>query len=123
MAAVAARVRAAGIGNERIVYLPLRIQDTPTPEEIARVAGGPFQSMTCLAACGRSPRFASIAWDRTVAWCSYTKTRRPLGASTHAALSAALEDLGLEFCGGRDDGAVRLSRRPLDGHGLVRGRP
>ena len=44
-------VRQAGIGNERIVYLPMRGQDTPTPAEVASVAGGqPFQSMTCLTA-------------------------------------------------------------------------
>lgn len=96
-------VRQAGIGNERIVYLPMRGQDTPTPAEIAAVAGGqPFQSMTCLPACGRSPRFCSIGWDRTVAWCSYTRTRRTLPALTYDGLNAALEGLGLEFCGGTD---------------------
>jgi hypothetical protein len=56
----AAAVRDAGISNERIVYLPSRIQDTPTPVEVAQVAGGPFQSMSCLMACGKSPRFCSI---------------------------------------------------------------
>jgi organic radical activating enzyme len=124
MTAVAKMVRAAGIGNDRIVYLPMRIEDTPTPDEIGRVAGGErFQSMTCLSACGRSPRFCSIGWDKTVAWCSYTKTRRALKALTYEGLLSALDNLGLEFCGGSDDGPlVRLSRRPLDGHGLVRGR-
>jgi hypothetical protein len=67
------------------------------------VAGDlPFQSMTCLAACGKSPRFCSIGWDRSVAWCSYTVTRRPLTALTHAALTAALDGLGLAFCGGTE---------------------
>jgi hypothetical protein len=27
-------VRAAGIGNDRIVYLPMRVRETPTPEEL-----------------------------------------------------------------------------------------
>lgn len=99
----AARVRAAGIDNERIVYLPMRGRDTPTPAEIAMVAGaGPFQSMTCLAGCGKSPRFCSVGWDRRVAWCSYTSTRSPLTALTHAALEQALDGLGLAFCGGSD---------------------
>jgi MoaA/NifB/PqqE/SkfB family radical SAM enzyme len=96
-------VRQAGIGNDRIVYLPMRGRDTPTPREVAMVAGDqPFQSMTCLTACAKSPRFCSIGWDRTVAWCSYTVTRRPLPALTFRGLVDALTDLGLEFCGGTD---------------------
>ena len=95
----AALVRAAGIDNRRIVYLPMRGQDTPTPKQVARVAGGPFQSMTCLSACGKSPRFCSMRWDGSVAWCSYTETRRQLEEFSHAGLIAALNGLGLAFCG------------------------
>lgn len=100
--AEAARIlRDAGIGNERIVYLPMRGRDTPTPAEVAAVAGGlPFQSTSCLSACGKSPRFVSIGWDRQVAWCSYTTARRPLDDLSHAGLLRALEGLGLTFCGG-----------------------
>jgi hypothetical protein len=124
MERVAADLRASGIENDRIVYLPMRMEDTPTPDEMGRVAGSlRFQSMSCLAACGKSPRFASIGWDKTVAWCSYTKTRRALATSTYDGLMAALDGLGLDFCGGTDDGRLlRLSRRSLDGHGLVRRR-
>jgi hypothetical protein len=104
-ARAAEQVRSSGIGNERIVYLPMRSRDTPTPAEVARVAGGgPFQSMSCLPGCGKSPRFCAVAWDRTVAWCSYTVTRRPLAELTYAGLLAALDGLGLTFCG---DGAER----------------
>jgi MoaA/NifB/PqqE/SkfB family radical SAM enzyme len=96
-------VRAAGIGNERIVYLPMRGRDTPTPEQLAEVAGRrPFQSMTCLMACGPSPRFCSIGWDKTVAWCSYTETRRTLPELSYRGLVASLAGLGLAFCGGTD---------------------
>jgi molybdenum cofactor biosynthesis enzyme MoaA len=96
-------IRAAGIGNDRIVYLPMRGRDTPTPDEVGAVAGGQrFQSMTCLSGCARSPRFCSIGWDRTVARCSYTEARRPLGALTFRALETALDGLGLVFCGGAD---------------------
>lgn len=121
----ACALRDAGIGNERIVYLPKRGDDTPSPAEVARVAGGTqrFQSMTCLAACAKSERFCSVAADASVAWCSYTTTRRKLAARTHAALLAALDGLGLDFCGGAHGGLVRLSRRALDGHGVVRGGP
>lgn len=101
VAAEAARsLRGAGIGNERIVYLPMRGTDTPGPEEVARVAGSErFQSMTCLAACAKSPRFCSVSWDKRVAWCSYTDEKRPLRALTHEALLAALLGLEVVFCG------------------------
>ncbi len=112
-------VRDAGIDNERIVYLPMRGQDTPTPHEVGQVAGGQrFQSMTCLTACGRSPRFCSIGWDRSVAWCSYTTARAPLGELSHAGLMAALDGLGLIFCGGSDGSG--LSGGAFDGHHVLR---
>lgn len=112
-AAVAARVRAAGIANERIVYLPMRMQDTPTPDELARVAGGQrFQSMTCLTRCAASPRFASISWDGTVAACSYTTARRALAAPSYAALIAALDGVGLTYCG--EPRLAQLGRRPVE---------
>lgn len=99
--AAAERLEAAGIGHERVVFLPMRGQDTPTSGEMSRVAGGrPFQSMSCLLACARSPRFCSIGWDRQVAWCSYTSARRPLPALSWAGLEQALTDLPLVFCGG-----------------------
>ncbi len=98
-AARAARsIREAGIDNRRIVYLPQRGSDTPTPKQVAAVAVEPFQSMSCLTACGRSPRFFSLSWDRHVAWCSYTATRRPLASLSHAGLMSALTGLGLLNC-------------------------
>jgi sulfatase maturation enzyme AslB (radical SAM superfamily) len=110
----AEQVRGAGIGNDRIVYLPMRRRDTPTPAELAEVAGNaPFQSMTCLTKCGPSPRFASVGWDKTVAWCSYTVSRRPLPSLTHAGLTAALTGLGLEFCGGTEDANGSPAKRAL----------
>jgi sulfatase maturation enzyme AslB (radical SAM superfamily) len=114
------RLHDAGIENDRIVFLPMRGRDTPTPDEVARVAGGPFQSMTCLTACSKSPRFAAVAWDKTAAWCSYTTARRPLASLTFDGLLAALDGLGLTFCGEPDDGRlVRLSRRSQHGHDVV----
>jgi len=101
----AARLRAAGIDNRRVIYLPLRGDpgDTPTPEEIGTVAGGDaFQSTSCLLRCAPSPRFCSVRWDRTAAWCSYTSRRRPLVAPTFEALAAVLSGLGVRYCGGDD---------------------
>jgi sulfatase maturation enzyme AslB (radical SAM superfamily) len=96
----AATLHQAGIGNDRIVYLPMRGQDTPTPQQMAQVAGSKnFQSMTCLLECAKSPRFCSIGWDKQVGWCSYTASRRELSSLTAAGLAAALTDLPLVFCG------------------------
>ncbi|MFV8755553.1 radical SAM protein [Nannocystaceae bacterium ST9] len=98
-----AELGAAGIGPERIVLLPMRGMDTPSADQVAAVAGGPrFQSMTCLRACAISPRFCSLGWDRRVGWCSYTTERRALRESSWAGLQAALEGLGLRWCGGSE---------------------
>lgn len=97
---VAKQLRESGINNECIVYLPMRVYDSPTPEQVANVAGDlPFQSMTCLTKCAASPRFCSIGWDKSVAWCSYTQTRRKLETLDHSGLTSALNQLGLTFCG------------------------
>jgi hypothetical protein len=98
--ATAQRIAAADIAPDRVMFLPRRGSDTPSPRELAGVAGvRHFQSKTCLLGCAKSPRFASIAWDRTVAWCSYTTSRRALPSLDHAGLLRALDGLDLAFCG------------------------
>lgn len=110
----AAALREGGVGNDRIVYLPMRGRDTPSPEEVAAVAGGDrFQSMTCLSGCAGSPRFASVSWDRRVGWCSYTPVRAELAAPTHAALLHALRGLGLAFCGKGGEPPMEPRRLPI----------
>jgi sulfatase maturation enzyme AslB (radical SAM superfamily) len=116
--AVAAELRASHIDNRRIVYLPMRGRDVPSAAEVAAVAAGPFQSTTCLAACGESPRFASISAHRTIARCSYTIARRALAAPSHAAVIAALDGLGLVDCAETAGGlvsAARVARARSDG--------
>ncbi|WP_017663415.1 radical SAM protein [Baaleninema simplex] len=96
----ARKLRDVGIGSDRIIYLPMRKADTPSPKEVARVAETqPFQSMTCLMSCHRSSRFCAISWDKKVGWCSYTTARRPLPSLTARGLETALENLPLVFCG------------------------
>lgn len=93
-------IRDSGIDNERIVYLPMRGRHTPTAQEISLVAGGIcFQSMSCLSQCARSPRFCSISWDKTVAWCSYTTSRRALSELTYQGLIKTIHNLQLRYCG------------------------
>jgi hypothetical protein len=101
-AAGAARaLRGAGIGADRVIWLPLRLgADAPSPSELAGAADGPFQSTTCLSRCAPSPRFASLDVEGRVAACSYTRSRAPLRAMTHAALVEALAAAPLVPCGG-----------------------
>ncbi len=97
----AATLHAAGIGNDRIIYLPMRMRgDEPAPAEVAHVAAGAFQSTSCLRQCGRSERFVSINSRMEAAWCSYTETRRRLEELSYGGLCAAMEGLGLRRCGG-----------------------
>ncbi|MDP6446628.1 MAG: radical SAM protein [Pirellulaceae bacterium] len=106
----ARQLREAGVANDRVVFLPLRRWDTPTPAELAEVAGGrPFQSMTCLTKCAPSERFCAIAADKTAAWCSYTRTRRRLPSLDYEGLRESLDGLGLNFCGGIDDSGLSRS--------------
>ncbi|MBL8678211.1 MAG: radical SAM protein [Myxococcales bacterium] len=98
-----------GFTPGHIVLLPLRAEgerDTPSPEEVARVANGTrFQAMSCLSGCKKSERFASIGYDKSAAWCSYTRSRRVLRSLEYRALVEALDGLELERCA---TGLVRL---------------
>jgi hypothetical protein len=106
------KLHAAGIGNDRIVYLPMRgSSDTPSAGEVAAIAGPRFQSMTCVSACGKSPRFVSIGADKTVAWCSYTRSRRRLERPTFLSVVRALRGLDLEPCA---NGLVKLGAKKAE---------
>ncbi|MEN6627765.1 MAG: radical SAM protein [Candidatus Sumerlaeia bacterium] len=95
------KVHAAGIGPERVILLPMRIYDTPTPEEVGEAAGGkPFQSTSCLKGCAKSPRFVSIDALKQAAWCSYTISRHKLPELSFNGLMAALRGLELKSCCG-----------------------
>ena len=94
----------SGIGLDRIVLLPLRSVRDPakltTPQDLLTVTDGArFQSMSCLRACGRSPRFSAVSWDKKAAWCSYTAERQPLETLDARGLHKALDGLGLVYCG------------------------
>lgn len=91
-------LRQLRIQPEQLILLPMRGQDTPTPEQIASITQGPFQSVTCLKQCASSPRFVSVGADKTAAWCSYTIQRAHLSALTYHALTQAVQSLGITPC-------------------------
>lgn len=94
------RLRQGGVGPAGVVLIPMRLENQPTLREIVEVGGGePFQSMSCLLGCAASPRFCSVAADRSVAACSYTRSRAPLEAPTHRAMLEALESIRRVGCG------------------------
>lgn len=120
-ASVRARLWDAGIHNDSIMFLPMRGSDTPSAQEVATLAGAPFQSMTCLSECGRSPRFCSVGADKSVAHCSYTQERRVLKELSAKGLHEALHGLGLVFCG---DGEPKMPAQSLLSAGsLLREQP
>lgn len=104
----------SGIDNQRIVYLPQRGSNTPSPKQVAAVAKTPFQSMSCLPACGKSERFCAISWNKTVAWCSYTATRKTLESLSHAGIMATLDGLGLLNCASADRAAKPIAWLPTN---------
>ena len=102
----ASRLSLAGLSPQQIVYLPMRVRDTPAPSELGSVAATTkFQSMSCLTSCRRSIRFCSIGWDKSVAWCSYTTSRRRLAELSYEGLCSAMSGLGLQPC---DSSLVQL---------------
>jgi hypothetical protein len=100
---VVRHLRDGGIENDRISYLPMRGQNTPSRKQMGEVAGSArLQSMTCLAGYAVSLRFCSIGWNEQVAWCAYTTARRTMEAPTLAGMMGALDGLELVLCGGTD---------------------
>lgn len=96
----------AGIGLNKIIFLPLKQTkneaDLTTAPDILKITEGKnFQSMSCLKACGKSPRFCAIGWDKHVSWCSYTSARNPLKSLDAKGLHQALEKLDLIYCGSK----------------------
>ena len=96
---VAENIHQAGISSERVIFIPLHGDDSPTPEEVANTAGGqPFQSVSCLQECRIRERFCAVGWDQKVGWCSYTSSRKELPELSAAGLEKALKDLPLTSC-------------------------
>ncbi len=85
--------------NDQIILVPQRFSNTPTPKQLASVAGGkPFQSPSCLLACKRPENFCSVSWDKKVNSCSFAPNKMPLETLDYAGLMDALSKVNWKSC-------------------------
>ena len=87
------------LNSDQIILVPQRFSDTPTPKQLASVAGGkPFQSPSCLLACKRPENFCSVSWDKKVNSCSFSPNKMPLESLDYAGLMDALSKVNWKSC-------------------------
>lgn len=85
--------------SDQIILVPQRFSNTPTPKQLASVAGGkPFQSPSCLLACKRPKNFCSVSWDKKVNSCSFEPNKIPLETLDYNGLKEALKRVKWESC-------------------------
>ena len=84
---------------KQIILVPQRYSNTPTPKQLASVAGGkPFQSPSCLLECRPPQNFCSVSWDKKAAPCSFAPCKEPLPSLDFAGLVAALKNVRWSRC-------------------------
>lgn len=84
---------------DQIILIPQRFSHTPSPRELASVAGGkPFQSPACLLACKKPERFVSVSWDKQVNHCSFAGGKAPLPSLDYDGLCQALASTCFSRC-------------------------
>ena len=87
------------LGSEQIILVPQRFSNTPTPKQLASVAGDkPFQSPSCLLKCERPTNFCSVSWDKKVNSCSFAFGKEPLGSIDYKGLEEALMRVNWKSC-------------------------
>lgn len=87
------------LSPDQIILVPQRFSCTPTPKQIAEVAGGhPFQSPSCLLECKRPDRFCSVSWDKKVNSCSYAGGKERLRTLDWNGMMEALSNIHFNKC-------------------------
>ena len=85
--------------SDQIILVPQRFSNTPTPQQLASVAGGkPFQSPSCLLKCQRPTNFCSVSWDKKVNSCSFASGKEPLETRDYNGLEKALRRVKWGSC-------------------------
>ena len=89
------------LSPEQIILVPRRFNNTPSPRQLALVAGtGPFQSPSCLLQCRRPTQFASVSWDKKASSCSFAGGKAELPTLDYKGLIAALVKVDFKPCNG-----------------------
>ena len=87
------------LNSDQIILVPQRFSNTPSPKQLASVAGGkPFQSPSCLLKCQRPANFCSVSWDKKVNSCSFAPNKVPLKTLDYKGLIEALEKVKWKKC-------------------------
>lgn len=87
------------IKADQIIVIPQRYYNTPTPKQLADVAGGkPFQSPSCLLHCQRPTQFCSVSWDKKVNSCSYAPNKVAMETLDYSGMLKALSKVVWEEC-------------------------
>ena len=85
--------------SSQIILIPQRYSNTPTPKQLASVAGGkPFQSPSCLLKCQRPSEVCSVTWDKKVNSCSFSPDKVPLETLDFNGLVKALDCVRWRSC-------------------------
>ncbi len=85
--------------SDQIILVPQRFSNTPTPKQLASVAGGkPFQSPSCLLECHRPVNFCSVSWDKKINSCSFASGKEPLETLDFNGLEQALRQVKWGSC-------------------------
>lgn len=87
------------LDSAQIIILPMRYYHTPTPQQVAAVAGGEkFQSAGCLLRCSRPRTFASVSWDKKANSCSFAAGKAHLEQLNYHGLISALQQVRFTPC-------------------------
>ena len=93
------RMASEVLRSEQIILVPQRYGNTPSPRQLAEVAGNrPFQSPSCLLTCQRPCNFVSVSWDKKANFCSFAGGKQPLLTLNYVGLMDALSKVKFESC-------------------------
>lgn len=85
--------------SDQIILVPQRFSNTPTPKQLAFVAGNkPFQSPSCLLKCQRPKNFCSVSWDKKVNSCSFSPNKVSLKTLDYNGILDALSQVKWKSC-------------------------
>ena len=87
------------LDSDQIILVPQRFSNTPTPKQLASVAGNkPFQSPSCVLKCQRPKNFCSVSWNKMVNSCSFATGKQLLETLDYNGLISSLDKVNWNSC-------------------------